>query len=61
MYVSEAEKPVWDAARRVAAKHGVSLNRVIGDALRNDLARADAEGPIRPFASFTTIAAEEAA
>lgn len=46
VYVSEAEKPLWDAARRVAHKHGLSLNRVLADALRNDLRRADVEGPL---------------
>lgn len=46
VYVSEAEKPLWDAARRVARKHRISLNRVLADALRNDLRRADADGPM---------------
>lgn len=60
VYVSEAEKPLWDAARRVAHKHGTSLNRVLADALRGDLRRADAEGPIRPADEFADIAADAA-
>lgn len=46
VYISEAEKPLWDAARRVAAKHKTSLNRVLADALRSDLRRADTDGPL---------------
>jgi hypothetical protein len=60
VYVPEAEKPLWDAARRVARKHGVSLHRVVADALRNDLARADVDGPIQPGDEWAAIAADAA-
>ncbi len=60
VYVSEAEKPLWDAARRVARKHGLRLNHVLADALRNDLRRADREGALKPADEFADIAAEAA-
>ncbi|MET0415810.1 MAG: hypothetical protein ABW022_07295 [Actinoplanes sp.] len=60
VYVSEAERPIWDAARRVANKHRISLNRVLADALRNDLRRADTDGPLRPNDEFADIAADAA-
>jgi hypothetical protein len=60
VYVPEAEKPLWDAARRVARKHGVSLHRVLADALKNDLPRADADGPLKPADEWAAIAADAA-
>jgi hypothetical protein len=60
VYVPEAERPLWDAARRVARKHGVSLHRVLADALKNDLTRADVEGPLRPIDEWADIAADAA-
>ena len=43
LYIPASEIPLWEAARRVARKRGTSLYRVVSDALRNDLPRADAE------------------
>lgn len=60
LYIPEAEMPLWDAARRVAKKHGVSLHRVAADALKADLSRADTEGPLRPTDEFAHIAADAA-
>jgi hypothetical protein len=60
VYVPEAEMAVWHAARRVARKHGVSLHRVVTDALQQDLRRADAEGPLRPADPFADVAADAA-
>lgn len=60
VYVSEAEKPLWDAARRVAHKHRISLNRVLADALRNDLRRADQDGPMHPADQWADVAADAA-
>ncbi len=60
VYVSEAEKPLWEAARRVARKHGMKLNHVLADALRNDLKRADKDGPLRLADEWADVAAEAA-
>lgn len=60
VYVPESERPLWEAARRVARKHGVSLHRVIADALKTDLARADADGPLKPADEWAAIAADAA-
>lgn len=43
LYIPAAEIPLWDAARRVAARRKVSLYRVVSDALQNDLPRADSQ------------------
>ena len=60
LYIPDAEVPLWDAAQRVAKKHHVSLYRVVAEALKNDLARADAEGPVRPLDEWAGIAADAA-
>lgn len=56
LYVPDAEIPLWEAAARVAKKHKVSLYRVVSDALKADLARADAEGPLKPAETWSHIA-----
>lgn len=61
LYIPDTEIPLWDAAQRVAKKHGVSLYRVVADALKNDLPRADTEGPIKAADEWADIAAEAAA
>lgn len=60
LYVPDAEVPLWDAAARVARKYNVSLYRVVSDALKSDLARADTEGPLRPADEWASIAADAA-
>ena len=60
VYVPESEISLWNAAHRVAKRHGVSLNRVIADALRQDLRRADTEGPLQPADEWADIAADAA-
>lgn len=60
LYVPEPEIGLWEAARRVAKLHGVSLHRVVADALAQDLRRAESEGPIKPVDPFADIAAEAA-
>ena len=60
LYIPDAEMALWDAARRVAKKHGVSLHRVAADALKADLERADAEGPLKPADEWSRIAADVA-
>lgn len=60
LYIPEAEVPLWDAAQRVANKYGVSLYRVVAEALKNDLPRADREGPVKPDETWARIAADAA-
>lgn len=60
VYVPDAEIGLWNAARRVAKRHNTSLHRVLADALRQDLRRAEAEGPIEPADPFADIAADAA-
>lgn len=60
LYIPDAEVPLWDAAQRVAKKYNVSLYRVVAEALKNDLSRADAEGPVRTTDEWAGIAAEVA-
>ncbi len=60
LYIPDAEVPLWDAAQRVAKKYNVSLYRVVAEALKNDLPRADAEGPVRVSAEWDGIAADAA-
>lgn len=57
VYVPDSETSLWDAAQRVARLHGVSLHRVIADALSQDLRRAAAEGPLKPADEWADIAA----
>lgn len=60
LYIPDSEVPLWDAAQRVARKHGVSLYRVVAEALKNDLPRADAEGPVKSSDEWSRIAADAA-
>lgn len=60
LYIPDAEMPLWKAAERVAKKHQVSLYRVVAEALKHDLPRADAEGPVQPSDEWAHIAAEVA-
>ena len=60
LYVPDDELPLWDAARRVAKRHNVSLYRVVADALRQDLPRAAEEGPLKPADEWAHIAADAA-
>lgn len=60
LYIPDAEIPLWDAAQRVAKKHKVSLYRVVAEALKHDLARADTEGPVAPSREWDGIAADAA-
>lgn len=60
LYIPDSEVPLWKAAERVAKKHGVSLYRVVAEALKNDLPRADAEGPVKPDETWSHIAADAA-
>ncbi len=60
LYIPDSEVPLWKAAERVAKKHGVSLYRVVAEALKNDLPRADAEGPVRVTDEWADIAADAA-
>lgn len=60
VYVPEAEIGLWNAARRVAKLHETSLHRVLADALRQDLRRAETEGPVPVVDPFADIAAEAA-
>lgn len=60
LYIPDAEVPLWDAAQRVARKYHVSLYRVVAEALKNDLLRADAEGPVRASDEWSDIAADAA-
>lgn len=60
LYVPDAEVGLWEAARRVAKRHGTSLHRIVTDALRQDLRRAEVEGPIKPTDEWADIASEAA-
>lgn len=60
LYIPDAEVPLWDAAARVARKHNVSLYRVVSDALKADLPRADIDGPLKPAEAWQHIAADAA-
>lgn len=60
LYIPDQEIPLWNAAQRVAKRHGISLHRVVADALRQDLRRADLEGPIKPADEWADIAADAA-
>jgi hypothetical protein len=60
LYIPDAEVPLWDAAQRVAKKYNVSLYRVVAEALKNDLPRADVEGPVRSLDEWSGIAADAA-
>jgi hypothetical protein len=60
LYIPDAEVPLWDAAQRVAKKHRTSLYRIVADALKADLERADAEGPLKPSENWSHIAADTA-
>lgn len=60
LYVPPAEAPLWEAARRVARKRGVSLYRVVSDALQHDLPRADEEPTETPADRWAHIAADAA-
>lgn len=60
LYIPDADVPLWDAAQRVAKKHKISLYRVVADALKADLPRADSDGPLKPAETWTHIASEAA-
>lgn len=60
VYVPDAEIGLWNAARRVAKRHKSSLHRVLADALRQDLKRAETEGPLKPADEWADIAADAA-
>lgn len=57
LYIPDRDIPLWDAARRVASKRGVSLGRVVSDALSEDLPRQDAEQPAEKWAAIAADAA----
>ncbi len=42
LYIPADDEPMWEAAQRVARKRKTSLYRVVAEALRRDLPRADA-------------------
>lgn len=58
LYIPKQETELWDAARRVARKRGISLYRVVSDALQNDLPRA--AGATTPAEQWAEIAADAA-
>ncbi len=60
LYIPDAELPLWNAAQRVARLHDVSVFQVVADALRQDLRRAAAEGPLQPADEWADVAADAA-
>lgn len=57
LYVPDREIPLWQASRRVAHKRGVSLGRVVSDALTHDLPRQATEEPSDEWAAIAADAA----
>lgn len=60
LYVSPGDTSVWAAAQRVADRKGISLTRVVVEALEHDLPRAAAEMDEQPTDKFGHIAADAA-
>ena len=59
-HIPEDERPLWDAAQRVAKLHRTSLYRVVATALENDLPRAAVEVPADPADRWAHIASDAA-
>lgn len=57
LYVSPGDASVWAAAQRVAERKGISLTRVVVEALEHDLPRAAAELDTQPEDRWAHIAA----
>ena len=57
LYIPDRDIALWEAARRVATKRGVSLGRVVSDALVEDLPRQDAEQASQKWAAIAADAA----
>jgi hypothetical protein len=58
VYVADREKPIWDAAERIAKRDGVSLSRVVAEALADHLPRRAAQPD--PADRWAAIAADAA-
>jgi hypothetical protein len=60
LYIPEKETTLWDAAQRVADRRGVSLYRVVSEALTEDLPRQDATADTKPADPWAHIASDAA-
>lgn len=60
LYIPDVEVSLWQAAQRVADRKGVSLYRVISEALTEDLPRQAAAADTKPADPWAHIAADAA-
>jgi hypothetical protein len=56
-YVPDRDKPLWDAAQRIAKRDGISLYRVVADALESHLPAVATAPP--PEDRWAHIAADQ--